>query len=61
MTALAIVQPQWRADRIKLIAVTNTERVKAAPRSRRRGSKVILRWKSKAWQDCSASSRCPSS
>lgn len=31
MTALAIVQPQWRADRIKLIAVTNKDRVKAAP------------------------------
>ena len=31
MTALAIVQPQWRAGRIKLIAVTNKERVKAAP------------------------------
>jgi tripartite-type tricarboxylate transporter receptor subunit TctC len=31
MSALAIVQPQWRADRIKLIAVTNKNRVKAAP------------------------------
>ncbi len=31
MTALAVVQPQWRADRIKLIAVTNKDRVKAAP------------------------------
>jgi tripartite-type tricarboxylate transporter receptor subunit TctC len=31
MTALAIVQPQWRAGRIKLIAVTNKDRVKAAP------------------------------
>ena len=31
MSALAIVQPQWRADRIKLIAVTNKSRVKAAP------------------------------
>ena len=31
MTALAIVQPQWRAGRIKLIAVTNKNRVKAAP------------------------------
>jgi tripartite-type tricarboxylate transporter receptor subunit TctC len=31
MTALAIVQPQWRAGRIKLIAVTTKERVKAAP------------------------------
>jgi tripartite-type tricarboxylate transporter receptor subunit TctC len=31
MSALAIVQPQWRAGRIKLIAVTNKNRVKAAP------------------------------
>jgi tripartite-type tricarboxylate transporter receptor subunit TctC len=31
MSALAVVQPQWRADRIKLIAVTNKDRVKAAP------------------------------
>jgi tripartite-type tricarboxylate transporter receptor subunit TctC len=31
MSALAIVQPQWRAGRIKLIAVTNKTRVKAAP------------------------------
>src|ERR1700704_1400627 len=31
MSALAIVQPQWRADRIKLITVTNKNRVKAAP------------------------------
>jgi tripartite-type tricarboxylate transporter receptor subunit TctC len=31
MTALAIVQPQWRAGRIKLIAVTNKHRAKAAP------------------------------
>ena len=31
MSALAIVQPQWRAGRIKLIAVTNKERAKAAP------------------------------
>jgi tripartite-type tricarboxylate transporter receptor subunit TctC len=31
MTALAIVQPQWRAGRIKLIAVTTKERVTAAP------------------------------
>ena len=31
MSALAVVQPQWRADRIKLIAVTNKHRVKAAP------------------------------
>ena len=31
MSALAIVQPQWRADRVKLIAITNKNRVKAAP------------------------------
>jgi tripartite-type tricarboxylate transporter receptor subunit TctC len=31
MSALAVVQPQWRADRIKLIAVTTKDRVKAAP------------------------------
>ena len=31
MSALAVVQPQWRAGRIKLIAVTNKSRVKAAP------------------------------
>ncbi len=31
MSALAVVQPQWRAGRIKLIAVTNKNRVKAAP------------------------------
>ena len=31
MSGLAIVQPQWRADRIKLIAVTNKNRVKASP------------------------------
>jgi tripartite-type tricarboxylate transporter receptor subunit TctC len=31
MAALAVVQPQWRADRIRLIAVTNKNRVKAAP------------------------------
>src|SRR6478672_2435124 len=31
MSALAIVQPQWRAGRIKLIAVTNKNRAKAAP------------------------------
>jgi len=31
MSALAVVQPQWRAGRIKLIAVTNKDRVKAAP------------------------------
>jgi tripartite-type tricarboxylate transporter receptor subunit TctC len=31
MSALAIVQPQWRADRIKLLAVTTKNRVKAAP------------------------------
>jgi tripartite-type tricarboxylate transporter receptor subunit TctC len=31
MTALAIVQPQWRAGRVKLIAVTNKERATAAP------------------------------
>jgi len=31
MSALAIVQPQWLAGRIKLIAVTNKSRVKAAP------------------------------
>ncbi len=31
MSSLAVVQPQWRADRIKLIAVTNKSRVKAAP------------------------------
>jgi tripartite-type tricarboxylate transporter receptor subunit TctC len=40
MSALAIVQPQWRADRIKLIAVTNKSRVKAAlevPTAREQG------------------------
>jgi tripartite-type tricarboxylate transporter receptor subunit TctC len=31
MSALAVVQPQWRAGRIKLIAVTNKNRAKAAP------------------------------
>ena len=31
MSALAVVQPQWRAGRIKLIAVTTKNRVKAAP------------------------------
>jgi tripartite-type tricarboxylate transporter receptor subunit TctC len=31
MSALAVVQPQWRADRIKLIAITTKDRVKAAP------------------------------
>ncbi len=31
MSSLAVVQPQWRAGRIKLIAVTNKTRVKAAP------------------------------
>jgi tripartite-type tricarboxylate transporter receptor subunit TctC len=31
MSALAVVQPQWHAGRIKLIAVTNKNRVKAAP------------------------------
>ena len=31
MSALAVVQPQLRADRIKLIAVTTKDRVKAAP------------------------------
>jgi tripartite-type tricarboxylate transporter receptor subunit TctC len=31
MTALAIVQPQWRAGRIKLIAITTKDRLKAAP------------------------------
>jgi tripartite-type tricarboxylate transporter receptor subunit TctC len=31
MTALAIVQPQWRAGRIKLIAITNKTRAKSAP------------------------------
>jgi tripartite-type tricarboxylate transporter receptor subunit TctC len=31
MAALAVVQPQWRADRIKFISVTTKERVKAAP------------------------------
>jgi tripartite-type tricarboxylate transporter receptor subunit TctC len=31
VSALAIVQPQWRADRIKLIAITNKTRAKSAP------------------------------
>ena len=31
MSALAVVQPQWGAGRIKLIAVTTKNRVKAAP------------------------------
>jgi tripartite-type tricarboxylate transporter receptor subunit TctC len=31
MSSLAVVQPQWRAGRIKLITVTNKNRVKAAP------------------------------
>jgi tripartite-type tricarboxylate transporter receptor subunit TctC len=31
MSSMAVVQPQWRADRIKFIAVTNKARVKAAP------------------------------
>jgi tripartite-type tricarboxylate transporter receptor subunit TctC len=31
MSALAVVQPQWRAGRIKLIAVTNKNRATAAP------------------------------
>ena len=31
MSSLAIVQPQWRAGRIKLIAVNNRTRVPAAP------------------------------
>jgi tripartite-type tricarboxylate transporter receptor subunit TctC len=31
MASLAVLQPQWRADRIKLITVTNKSRVTAAP------------------------------
>jgi tripartite-type tricarboxylate transporter receptor subunit TctC len=31
MSSLAIVQPQWKAGRLKLIAVTNKTRVPAAP------------------------------
>jgi tripartite-type tricarboxylate transporter receptor subunit TctC len=26
-----VVQPQWRAERIKLVAVTNKNRMKTAP------------------------------
>ncbi len=31
VAALAVVQPQWRAGRIKFIAITNKQRAKAAP------------------------------
>ena len=31
VAALAVVQPQWRADRLKFIAITNKQRAKAAP------------------------------
>ena len=31
MAALAVLQPQWSAGRIKVIAVTNKERVKSSP------------------------------
>jgi tripartite-type tricarboxylate transporter receptor subunit TctC len=60
MSALAVVQPQWGAGRIKLIAVTTKNRVKAAPRSRRRESKAILRSKPKVWPVCLASGQCQS-
>ena len=31
VAALAVIQPQWRAGRIKLVAITNKQRAKAAP------------------------------
>jgi hypothetical protein len=48
IASLAIVQPQWKADRIRLITVNGKKRAPAAPASRR-ANPAIPRRGSMAW------------
>ena len=61
MASLAIVQPQWKAGRIKLIAINNKTRAPAPPRRtcRPRASRAIRRSRSRGWSACSRSRARP--